>query len=98
MHKVLQSISSLNLKDAQSEEFIPQNCRSVHDLIRFTHEIGVREMLSLTESKGNGLGDFKILDLKIPLVFRVLNLEQGYWPKAGDLNRISRRYIASRAV
>ncbi|MFW6105806.1 MAG: PEP/pyruvate-binding domain-containing protein [Desulfovermiculus sp.] len=96
MHKVLQSISSLNLKDAQSEEFIPRNCRSVHDLIRFAHEMGVREMFSLAESKGKGLGDSKILDLEIPLAFRVLNLEQGLWPEAGNLKRISLRHIASK--
>ncbi|MFP4429298.1 MAG: hypothetical protein ACLFPB_08265 [Desulfovermiculus sp.] len=96
MHKVLQSISSLNLKDAQSEEFIPRNCRSVHDLIRFAHEMGVREMFSLAKSKGKGLGDSKILDLDIPLAFRVLNLEQGLWPEAGNLKRISLRHIASK--
>ena len=77
MKKILETVSSLNLKDAESEGFTPQNCRSLHDLIRFVHEMGVREMFALADRKGRGLYQAKVLDLDIPLVFRVLNLEQG---------------------
>ncbi len=77
MKKVLEHVSTLNLKDAESEDFTPQNCLSMHDLIRFTHEMGVREMFALADRKGRGLYQSKVLDLDIPLVFRVLNLEEG---------------------
>ncbi|MGM0759830.1 MAG: PEP/pyruvate-binding domain-containing protein [Thermodesulfobacteriota bacterium] len=96
MPRILESISSLNLKDAQSQEFIPENCRSLHDLIRFAHEMGVREMFSLADPRGKGLGDSKILDLDLPLTFRVLNLEEGLDSKAGKLQTIRPEHITSK--
>ncbi|MFW5731174.1 MAG: PEP/pyruvate-binding domain-containing protein, partial [Desulfonatronovibrionaceae bacterium] len=96
MRVVLENISSLNLKDAESEDFIPQNCRSMHDLIRFTHEMGVREMFALADRKGRGLHQSKTLDLDIPLVFRVLNLEQGLTSKGETLNRVTLDHVTCR--
>ena len=89
MDKVLENVSTLNLKDADSEDFIPQNCRSMHDLIRFTHEMGVREMFALADRKGRGLYRSKVLDLEIPLAFRVLNLEQGLTEKGDAQTSVS---------
>ncbi|EFI34065.1 Pyruvate, water dikinase [Desulfonatronospira thiodismutans ASO3-1] len=96
MRSVLKSISTLNLKDAQSEDFIPQNCRSVHDIIRFTHEMGVREMFSLSGSRGKGLGSSRILELEIPMSFRVLDLEEGLHPSAEKQERITLDQVASK--
>ncbi|WP_045215985.1 PEP/pyruvate-binding domain-containing protein [Desulfonatronovibrio magnus] len=89
MKKALEHISTLNLKDADSEDFVPQNCRSMHDLIRFTHEMGVREMFALTDRKGRGLYRSKVLDLDIPLVFRVLNLEKGLTEQGDSQTKVS---------
>ncbi len=89
MKKVLDNVSTLNLKDAESEDFTPQNCRSMHDLIRFTHEMGVREMFALADRKGRGLYQSKVLELEIPLVFRVLNLEQGLTEQGDSQTSVS---------
>ena len=89
MNDILETVSSLNLTDAQSEGFVPQNCRSMHDLIRFTHEMGVREMFSMTDRKGRGLYQSKILDMNIPLVFRVLNLEKGLTKRGDERPRVA---------
>lgn len=83
MKALLPHIATLNLKDAESESFQPANCHSLHDLIRYTHEMGVREMFALADRKGRGLQQSKVLKLDIPLVFRVLNLENGL-TEAGD--------------
>lgn len=93
MKKLLENISTLNLKDSDSEDFTPHNCRSMHDLIRFTHEMGVREMFDLTNRKGRGLGQSKILELEIPLVFRVLNLEQGLNEQGEKLSRVTMDHV-----
>lgn len=89
MKKILENVSTLNLKDAESDDFTPQNCRSMHDLIRFTHEMGVREMFALTDRKGRGLYQAKVLDLSIPLTFRVLNLEKGLTEEGDSKPRVS---------
>ncbi|MFW5931943.1 MAG: PEP/pyruvate-binding domain-containing protein [Desulfohalobiaceae bacterium] len=96
MQKILSNISTLNLRDAQSQEFVPQNCRSLHDLIRFAHEMGVREMFSLADPKGKGLGNSKTLQLNIPLAFRVLDLEQGLKQEARNLSSISTEQVSCR--
>lgn len=89
MKKILENVSTLNLKDAESDDFVPQNCRSMHDLIRFTHEMGVREMFALADRRGRGLYQAKVLDLNIPLVFRVLNLEKGLTEEGDSKSRVS---------
>jgi pyruvate, water dikinase len=96
MKKVLEHVSTLNLKDAESEEFIPQNCLSMHDLIRFTHEMGVREMFALADRKGRGLQQSKVLNLEIPLVFRVLNLEEGLTQEAEAQSNVSLKDVRCR--
>lgn len=95
LEDILEKISTLNLKDAESQNFIPQNCRSMHDLIRFTHEMGVREMFVLTDRKGRGLYRSKVLDLDIPLVFRVLNLEHGLTEKGDSQTAVSLDEVTS---
>ncbi|MCA1742347.1 MAG: hypothetical protein LC631_00055, partial [Desulfovibrionales bacterium] len=89
MKKILENVSTLNLKDAESDDFVPQNCRSMHDLIRFTHEMGVREMFALSDRKGRGLYQAKVLELNIPLTFRVLNLEEGLTEEGDSKSRVS---------
>lgn len=37
----------LNLKDAESPDFNINNCQSLHDIIRFTHEQSMRSMFSI---------------------------------------------------
>ncbi|MFP4454308.1 MAG: PEP/pyruvate-binding domain-containing protein [Desulfonatronovibrio sp.] len=96
LEDILERVSTLNLKDAESQDFIPQNCRSMHDLIRFTHEMGVREMFALTDRKGRGLYKSKVLDLDIPLVFRVLNLENGLTEKGDSQAVVSLDEVTSR--
>lgn len=96
MKKVLEHVSTLNLKDAESEDFIPQNCLSMHDLIRFTHEMGVREMFALADRKGRGLQQSKVLNLEIPLVFRVLNLEEGLTQEAEAQSNVALHDVKCR--
>ncbi len=86
MNAVLKTVSRLNLNDAASEAFAPENCRSMHDLIRYSHEMGVREMFDLADRRGRGLQQSKVLDLDVPLSFRVLKLEDGL-TESGDARK-----------
>ncbi len=90
---VLEYVATLNLTDAASEAFQPQNCRSMHDLIRYTHEMGVREMFALADRKGRGLHGSKMLELEIPLAFRILNLEDGLTPEGDNQANITLKHV-----
>lgn len=48
---VLNKVVPLNLLDPRSAEFTPEGCATLHDVIRFAHEMAMREMFHL----GDGL-------------------------------------------
>ena len=65
----------LNLTDPDGKAFIPERCRSMHDIVRFCHEKSVREMFSLVGRKSRGLGKARKLDTELPLVMYLLDLD-----------------------
>lgn len=48
-HAALKKIAVLNLLDPQSELFSAMGCRTLHDVIRFAHEMSMREMFQITD-------------------------------------------------
>lgn len=50
MKSVLKRIAPLNLTDPQKENFHPSGCRTLHDIIRFAHEMSMREMFRISDS------------------------------------------------
>jgi pyruvate,water dikinase len=73
---VMPSLARLTLLDPESPSFSPENCESLHDIVRFCHEKGVAEMFSLSEG-GRGLGGARPLATSLPLSFYVLDLDGG---------------------
>lgn len=82
-------ISHLNLTDPAAADFVPGNCRTFHDVVRFVHEKGTREMFSLVDAKGRGLHRAKTLETEIPIVMQVLDLGQGLTAAAGKKKSVS---------
>ncbi len=50
MKLVLRRIAPLNLTDPQKDDFNPAGCRTLHDIIRFAHEMSMREMFRISDS------------------------------------------------
>jgi pyruvate, water dikinase len=50
MKSVLKRIAPLNLTDPQKDDFQPNGCRTLHDIIRFAHEMSMREMFRISDS------------------------------------------------
>ncbi|NDV22085.1 PEP/pyruvate-binding domain-containing protein [Desulfovibrio sp. JC022] len=67
----------LNLVDPQDENFSPSGCKSMHDLVRYCHEMAVQEMFSLIDKRGLGMGNSKRLATSLPLVVYLIDLERG---------------------
>lgn len=86
--RAMQHIARLNLTDPASSDFAPENCRSMHDLVRFAHERGVAEMFSLVGRGGRGLGGAKKLRTDVPMIMYVLNIEDGLFPTAAGKEEI----------
>lgn len=75
---VINFISPLKLVDPNSPAFAPGECRSLHDIIRFSHETAVREMFSIGGGRQGGRkkGAKKLISA-IPMLFYVLDVGGG---------------------
>jgi len=74
---VIRFVSPLKLVDPTSKSFKPEACRSLHDIIRFSHEKAVQEMFSMGDRKGGRKKGAKKLLSKIPMLFYVLDVGGG---------------------
>lgn len=60
LREVLKFISPLELMDPTADNFHPEGCRSMHDIIRFCHEKAVQSMFSAARP-GSGRGALKLV-------------------------------------
>ena len=85
----------LRLTDSSTDGFIPENCQSLHDIIRFCHEKGVSEMFSIVQRGGRGMARSKRLNTDLPLVMYILDLGGGLYPHIPERGDINPTYITS---
>ena len=90
---IISFISPLKLVDPASKSFKPEECRSLHDIIRFSHEKAVQEMFSMGDRKGGRKKGAKKLISKIPMLFYVLDVGGGIEQK-----RTSEKEVRMEAI
>jgi len=90
--------AKLKLTDPQSRHFVPEGCRSLHDIIRFAHETAVKEMFFTGNRKGRPTRGAKKLVCPIPMLFYLLDVGQGFKEHAGDRPTLTPEDIASRPM
>ena len=79
---MLKFISPLRLGDPDSPEFTPEGCRSLHDIIRFTHETGLKEMFSSTSrTSSKRHGALKLVS-DLPMKIFILDVNDGIMKEA----------------
>jgi len=94
----LKYVSPLTLPNSESPDFTIESCRSLHDIVRYVHEAGVREMFSLVGRRGLDRYGAKRLDSGLPLVMHVLDVHKGLSPEAAGQNSVSLKHIESRPM
>ena len=94
----LEHISPLHLTNPDDEEFSLRRCRSMHDIIRFTHEAGVKEMFDLIGGRGLNQTGVKRLVSDVPLVLHVLDVERGLQEEARKRKEITPEDIVNRPM
>lgn len=80
LRRMLRLITPLNLTDIAG--FAPEQCRTLHDIIRFCHEKAVETLTWFPSSEVRG-GENRVLDLPLPLRVRLVDLGGGLAPAAG---------------
>lgn len=84
MKHAMSFISPLKLIDPQAPSFVPEGCRSFHDIIRFVHEKAMQEMFSIGERKTGRLKGAKKLFSRIPMLFYILDVGDGLSKEAAN--------------
>ncbi|MBU1039593.1 MAG: pyruvate, phosphate dikinase [Proteobacteria bacterium] len=79
----LKRMSPLTLIDPKAENFTPEGCVSLHDVIRFAHEMGMREMFNISDGMGEAEGAVR-LRAGLPLNILVVDLGGGLTPTAPE--------------
>jgi pyruvate,water dikinase len=90
---VVQKVVPLNLINPQADNFTPEYCRSIHDLVRYAHEYSMREMFRMTDLELTGKGAVVDLAADIPLKLRILDLGGGL--KSGPRRQVRPEHIES---
>jgi pyruvate,water dikinase len=94
LRQVLKFISPLELTDPAADNFRPEGCRSMHDLIRFCHEKALQAMFSAARP-GTGRGALKLV-ADLPLDVFLFNVGKGFSAQPdGDGNNVQLSNITS---
>jgi pyruvate, water dikinase len=94
LRDLLEVISPLNLTDPQAPSFSPEGCRTVHDLVRFTHEWAMKEMFGLGDSLDRQTISVR-LKAGIPLIINLIDLGGGLKTGLTDCDAIVPDHIES---
>jgi pyruvate,water dikinase len=95
LRKILNGVSPLNLIDPKSPDFSFQNCKTLHDLLRFTHEKAVAEMFSLSGKGKRKFRGARKLICDIPIVLYVLDLGGGVKESVRSRSNLSVEDVSS---
>ncbi len=77
LRKLLDTITPLHLTDPRAGNFVPEECRSFHDMIRFCHEQAVRTMFSLGDRLGQPARNRKKILSDLPFDIFVVDVGGG---------------------
>ena len=94
----LAHISPLHLQDPDAQDFSVQCCKSLHDIVRYVHEAGVREMFSLVGRRGLDSYGAKRLISGLPLVMHVLDVAHGLAPSGKSGKKVHLKDVNSRPM
>ena len=94
LRDLLDTLSPLSLTDPQAPSFSPQGCRTIHDLIRFTHELAMKEMFGLGDSLDHQTISVR-LKAGIPLILNLIDLGGGLKYGLTDCDAIVPDHIES---
>jgi pyruvate,water dikinase len=82
MQTILKKIAPLNLTDPKLDNFRPEACQTIHDVIRFAHEMAMQEMFNMREDVEPEKTVVIPLRVKLPLQIHIIDLGKGLTPIA----------------
>lgn len=95
LKRVAALITPLRLVDPKSPEFAPQNCKSIHDITRFVHELSYSEMFRISDLLSEEEGLAVKLSAPVPLDLYVIDLGGGISTPAPGATEVTADSILS---
>lgn len=92
---VMKNITPLNLIKIDEAEISTGDFSTIHDIVRYVHEISVKEMFSMGELSESGSSTQMLVSDKIPMYFYIIDLDGGVVDEARFLRKISEQHINS---
>ncbi len=74
LQTILDFITPLNILDPEADSFVPESCRSFHDIVRFAHEKSVQAMFAIGKS-GSRRGHRKRLETALPFDLYLITVD-----------------------
>ncbi len=74
---ILRYLSPLHLIDPLMDEFLPERCRSMHDILRFMHEKSVGELVEQARTGSAGYRRKTVVPLDLPVPAGMLVMDMG---------------------
>ncbi len=96
LKQILSRVAPLNLTDPNDPSFSIEGCRTFHDILRFSHEKAIGELIEQHMDKALWKNvPAKKLKTSIPLDLVILDLGGGLAPESGEKSDISPEEITS---
>ncbi len=95
LEKIAQWIVPLTLVDPNSPSFTPQSCKTLHDIMRFVHELSYSEMFKISDIVSAQAGAALKVDAPIPLDLFVIDLGEGLSGLSEENRKVRVEQIAS---
>lgn len=93
MRGILDRLAPLNLTDPQDTNFSPEGCKTFHDIIRFTHEYGIKAMFGLTDETET-VRSIRLTAI-IPLTLNLIDLGGGLKEGLTSCHEVTPEHIDS---
>jgi pyruvate, water dikinase len=78
LKEVMAYVTPLNLTNPDGPDFRIKNCRTLHDITRYVHEVSVKELFDYEKNKALSKHFIKRLVAEVPMQWFVLDLEDGF--------------------
>lgn len=92
LEEILKFIIPLNLTDPSSPDFTIENCKTLHDILRFAHEMAMREMFTIWEKYDT---EILAIPLQADIPISILILDLGGGLKDGNIKKAGLEDIVS---
>lgn len=95
LHGVLPQVTDLHVLRGEEAPIGPDQCRSLHDLLRLCLERGLAQVFAFAGEPGKGMAGVKRMRLEIPVTVDVFNLGDAFFPSVAERAVISVEDIRS---